>query len=290
MLRARGGIGARGFTLIELLVVVSIVALLIAALLPSLRQAREQARRTVCAAHQHQVVIAFETYAHDYASLPIMNRQGLDINYRRVDREWFRQDISGFGPDTWDAYTHSGNFWTGSPFRGIIFQVDISSTMNESNFGQWRNFGLLYGEKSMADPKGLFCPSQREPLFAWNTPLNPWPPRLETARRPDNERFANHTESSFERRLGLTGVPWDRISPRTALVTDRLVRPTASGDDTDIVKKTHSTGVNISFRDGHTVFVRDQRFLDWLPKGSTFHGSRLEALALYHWLDQQFYR
>lgn len=54
-----------GFTLIELLVVVSIIALLLAILLPSLRQAREQAKRTVCASNLRQLGIAHHTYASD---------------------------------------------------------------------------------------------------------------------------------------------------------------------------------------------------------------------------------
>ena len=67
----REAIGAdrrSGFTLIELLVVISIIALLIALLLPAIKRAREQARRTLCAAHQRQFVLALHTYAGDHDS------------------------------------------------------------------------------------------------------------------------------------------------------------------------------------------------------------------------------
>jgi prepilin-type N-terminal cleavage/methylation domain-containing protein/prepilin-type processing-associated H-X9-DG protein len=60
MRRARNG-----FTLIELLVVVAIIALLVAILLPSLRRAKEQARTTQCLANQHNLAVAFVTYAAD---------------------------------------------------------------------------------------------------------------------------------------------------------------------------------------------------------------------------------
>ena len=56
------------FTLIELLVVIAIVALLIALLLPAIKRAREQARRTICAAQLRQFVVALHTYAADHNS------------------------------------------------------------------------------------------------------------------------------------------------------------------------------------------------------------------------------
>ncbi|HSW47013.1 MAG TPA: type II secretion system protein [Phycisphaerae bacterium] len=58
--------GGCGFTLIEVLVVVAILGLLVAVLVQSLKKAREQAQRTVCAAHLHQVMFGIFSYAGDH--------------------------------------------------------------------------------------------------------------------------------------------------------------------------------------------------------------------------------
>ncbi len=54
--------GQEGFTLIELLVVVAIIALLVAILVPSLNQAREMAKRAVCAHNLRQIGLAAALY------------------------------------------------------------------------------------------------------------------------------------------------------------------------------------------------------------------------------------
>lgn len=56
---------SRAFTLIELLVVVAIIALLVAILVPSMQQARESARRAVCASNLHQLGHSMYLYAND---------------------------------------------------------------------------------------------------------------------------------------------------------------------------------------------------------------------------------
>jgi len=55
----------KGFTLVELLVVISIIALLMAILVPSLRRAKAQAQRIVCANHQRSIAIAMTAYGSD---------------------------------------------------------------------------------------------------------------------------------------------------------------------------------------------------------------------------------
>ena len=65
-----------GFSLIELLVIMAMLGILISILLPTLRKAREQNRRVVCANNVKQQALAFFMYNGDYGFLPHSVRNG----------------------------------------------------------------------------------------------------------------------------------------------------------------------------------------------------------------------
>ncbi len=59
-----------GFTLIELLVVVAIIALLVSILVPGLKQARAVAKRAVCAANIHGLLVGLNLYFGEHNKIP----------------------------------------------------------------------------------------------------------------------------------------------------------------------------------------------------------------------------
>lgn len=292
LMSVRGTRLGRAFSLVELLVVISIIALLMSILLPSLKRAREQGRRVVCGSHLRGLANAWEIYAITFQALPPLARAGIDINYKRnrCTEQMQRVETGGFGPDSFPAFLNplphpecASSFhpeWLTIFFRNQIFQVALPEG-SDGEFGRWRNFGLLWVAGVLDDPRVFFCPSQRDPDLAWDTPYNPWPPSIETCRRPDNHHIANHTESSFERRAGMTGVPWDRVGLRTVIAGD-IMWP-------DVVRTTHREGISAAYRDGHAVFIRDPRFADWWSDDDSWTDgdSRVKFLQMSHWLDLQ---
>jgi prepilin-type N-terminal cleavage/methylation domain-containing protein len=108
------------FTLIEVLVVVAIIALLVSILLPTLRQAKEQAKVTVCVANLNTIGKAVSTYI-------IHEKDRFPFTYGTPDRysqpPWFSSYFGGNGSATY------GPEWTADrkPINKYIYKSKLSS-------------------------------------------------------------------------------------------------------------------------------------------------------------------
>ena len=111
------------FTLIELLVVISIISLLISILLPSLRKARYEVRRVICASNLHDIGVAIHAYAVDF------------------------NDSIPFGPESRPV--------TGSNFYTVTGNITSLLSLED---GAPVGLGLLLDGYLSDQPKVLFCP------------------------------------------------------------------------------------------------------------------------------------
>lgn len=159
--------------------------------------------------------------------------------------------------------------------------------------------------RSAKNPKIFYCPSQRNPDFQFDTPLNPWPPAYETAFHPYYPIKVNHTDASFQRRAGLSGVKWDRIPPRMFVMSDILQKrvynsATESNDVASAkeISECHGNGINIAHRHGGVTFVKDRPFEDyqtgevrtlakWTSDDANVLEYRRDFLQVLYWLDRR---
>ncbi len=125
----------RRFTLIELLTAIAVIAILIALLLPVLSQAKESARRVVCASNLRQ------------------QAQGLML-YAEESNDWLPPSTL-MGVETIE-YTHWPRW----------FAYPGSTTCH--------NLGYLYTGEYIVDPRVFYCPSMAHVAFRLET-YEPFP-------------------------------------------------------------------------------------------------------------------
>lgn len=269
--------------------VISIIALLASILLPVLSTSREQARRVVCLSHLRGLSNSWEIYGIEQESPPPLARRGVDINgdcaiMGATPCGWVRQDIVDLGPDHFDELltaNRDGQVWISAIYyRNQLFQVSNPPPPGPLP-GHWWNWGLIWKSTIVRDPRVFFCPSIKDPDLAFSTPLNPWPPSLATMWRPDRPWQVNHTDAAYERRVALTGVPWDRIQPETAIAHD-IAAP-------NVEHIAHKSGGNVAYRDGHAEFIQSDLFATWWDDEEdqyTRDETKRKLLAFSYWMDR----
>ncbi|QNN22725.1 prepilin-type N-terminal cleavage/methylation domain-containing protein [Planctomycetales bacterium ZRK34] len=165
----------QGFTLIELLVVVSIIALLIAILLPSLSRAREVAKRSVCAAHLHEIGTAATMYT--------VSNKGNYIPCARRNVQLNITSSGAYASDSskdWSKFDAAKN-WIGEWERlGTIAKIDPSITIVDGtpvDAPVWdcpsREFKTQYQATSSGKPVITTNYSYFGGITKWYNPSNP---------------------------------------------------------------------------------------------------------------------
>jgi prepilin-type N-terminal cleavage/methylation domain-containing protein/prepilin-type processing-associated H-X9-DG protein len=228
-----------GFTLIELLVVIAIIAILAAILFPVFAQAREKARSATCLSNQKQIALAFQMYAQDYD-------ETFPYPYFQVTEQWWEDMVN--------PYIKSGN-------KGGI--MTCRSAPSD---------GFAYSMNDAMGGKSLATASR--PADTVLTADAAQLPRLRDKVTGLNRAFPYFLYTVVGSGDALWNPPANFKSgkgdPNATLVPDQdPARPLDADIDQaqGLARYRHSEGVNASFADGHTKFVRRGAFrlFQWSP-------------------------
>jgi prepilin-type N-terminal cleavage/methylation domain-containing protein/prepilin-type processing-associated H-X9-DG protein len=215
----------RGFTLIELLTVVAIIAILAGILFPVFSQAREKGRATSCLSNARQIAMAFAMYCQDCDEL---YPPAVDVG----SNAWWEGLVV--------PYIKAGGAWLGgiltcpsAPGRAYAYSMNWSmSGRNEATAGNPADT-ILTADGAQA-------------------------PRLASS----VNRLPNAGPYFFYTYPGLGESLWT-VPPNLGSGTgdpNATIRTDLPDADTDqaegLMRFRHHEGVNASFVDGHTKFVR----------------------------------
>ncbi len=207
------------FTLMELLVVISIIALLMSILMPSLQNAKEQARRVVCASQFKQFGLAAMGYAYnnnDWLPAGHWGENTSIYNWQAFKFDW---NIShkipkcpSSGRNLWPMFNWENAEW---PFVGPQENCTGYTSPVYSYYSYWGGFGGLSPDCGWTTGvwKGwLTNKFVREYLGGgqYSKPVFKPVPQLSDARQPSSQPLAQDYSLRYEFVMNSTG--WQHIS------------------------------------------------------------------------------
>jgi len=236
MLSMRRRTSRSGFTLIELLVVIAIIAILAAILFPVFAQAREKARSAACLSNGKQIALAISMYAQDYdETFPFSYTQVTDQRWEDVVQPYIKTGNKG-GILTCPSAASAGYAYSINPAmegRSLAYAGNPADTIITADAAQVPNID------AQAKASGL---PRTQPWFLYSA--------------VGGEKYWNPAPN-FKSNAG---------DPLATLV------PGLPNEDTKnaqgLARFRHNEGVNASFADGHTKYVRNGAFRlnQWKPE------------------------
>ncbi len=148
-----------GFTLVELMVVISIISLLMSIMLPGLGQAREVARRLVCASNMRSLNLGWIMYSHENDDSIVSANTQLNDGSLKIDYHWVsdgRLEIGNIVGGTEKAIIEGAlaryldeateTYKCKSDKTEMVRSYSISNTMNGYDCGCKNNCPTPYGD------------------------------------------------------------------------------------------------------------------------------------------------
>lgn len=145
-----------GFTLIELLTVIGIISLLLAILFPTLSRAREQSRRTKCAANLHNLGVVCHAFADEHKGyFPMCYKMpSLQFPYRfpivvsqddRLDQDFKMWQAYGTSFPCFTAYGMQTDSWRCPSGGAVRFLDPVTGTPPEWGLCVWTGYMYVGG-------------------------------------------------------------------------------------------------------------------------------------------------
>jgi prepilin-type N-terminal cleavage/methylation domain-containing protein/prepilin-type processing-associated H-X9-DG protein len=240
-----------GFTLIELLVVIAIIAILAAILFPVFAQAREKARSSSCLSNQKQIALAFNMYSQDYdETYPIGLNQNIIDPISGVAQRW---------EDSVKPYIKGGNV------GGILTCPSAPSRAYAYSMNGWLSAKSQASAGNAADTILTADAVQVYPTVAGITPV-----AGDSKSLPISGPIFSYSVTGGE--TYWVPKPNFKAPKLDVALANATIDPTTQFDLDDKkalgqMRYRHTSGVNASFVDGHTKFVRmnASKLSQWNP-------------------------